>query len=80
MKIQQNEKSATKLNEKAGRQIRKNKPKMSKFYKNTPNMPSAVNRNSKSAIKFEKRAIGKNISPNSRENRKVGNTDNDQKN
>jgi len=31
MKIQQNEKLATKLNEKAERQIRKNKPKMSKF-------------------------------------------------
>ena len=59
MKIQQNEKSATKFNEKAGRQIRKNKPKMIKFYKNTPNMPSAVNWNSKSAIKFEKKAIGK---------------------
>jgi len=31
MKIQQNEKSARNLNEKAVRQIRKNKPKMSKF-------------------------------------------------
>jgi len=31
MKIQQNEKSASKLNKKAGGQIQENKPKMSKF-------------------------------------------------
>jgi len=54
MKIQQNEKSARKLNKKSGRQIRKNKPKISKFSKNTPNMPLAVHRNSKSAINVKK--------------------------
>ena len=44
---------------KAGRQIRKHKPKMSKYSKNTPKTPLAVHRNSKSAIKFEKKAICK---------------------
>jgi len=42
MKIQQNEKSAKKLNKKAGRQVRKDKPKMSKYSKNTPNTLLAV--------------------------------------
>jgi len=34
-------------------------PKWANFRKNTPNMPLAVNWNSKTAIKFEKKAIRK---------------------
>jgi len=94
---------------KQGGKSGKTSRKWPKFYKNTPNMPSAVNWNSKECHKIWKKAIGKTeickkqaqktskfqlkqaqkqatrksskkpatpqkISPNSRENRKVGNT------
>ena len=58
-KFNKTKKSAKKLNKKAGRQIRKTSPKWGNFHKNTPNMPLAVNWKSKSAIKFEKKAIRK---------------------
>jgi len=59
-KIQQNDKSVRKSNNKAGTQIRKSKPKMNKFSnKHAQYMPLSVNWNSKSAIKFEKKQSAK---------------------
>jgi len=109
MKIQQNKKSAGKLNRKPGRHIRKIKPKMSKYSqkhakitfssklkqqkfnkilnkkkqseicKKQAQKPSKFQLNkpkNKQPASLQKNPqLHKNTSPNSRENRKLGNTD-----
>jgi len=57
--MQQNEKSATKLNKKAWWQIRKNKPKMTKFSQKHAQYAFRSKLKHKIAIQFEEKVIRK---------------------